>query len=103
MDAMRRGALKSRRCIRPERLDWSYKAVTAPRNGRYKSRAGLPLIQRSSKCRNVYLKIALLHNDIGPRASHELAFGDEFARTFDQRGQNLESATADMNGSFSHQ
>jgi hypothetical protein len=32
------------------------------------------------------LEIALLDDDVGPRASHELTFTDKFARTLDQCG-----------------
>jgi hypothetical protein len=103
MGTRRRDTLESRLYVPPERFDWSYKAVAAPRNGRYIPRAGLPLTQRSSKCRNVDFEIALFHNDVGPRSSHELAFGNKLARTLEQCGQNLEGTTAETNGPFSGQ
>jgi len=34
----------------------------------------------------VDFEIALFHNDIRPRACHELAFGNKLARTLDQCG-----------------
>src|SRR6516225_7626044 len=98
---MARGALEGWCCAQLGRLDWSYKAVAAPRNGRHVPRTGLPLTQRSSKCRNVDFEIALFHNDVGPRASHELAFGNKLARTLEQCGQNLEGTTSETNGPFS--
>jgi hypothetical protein len=48
----------------------------------------------------VDFEIALLDDNVGPRASHELAFGDKLAGTLDQCGQDLQSTTAETNGSF---
>ena len=103
MGARRRGALESLRCARRGGLDSSYKAVAASRNGRNIPPAGLPLSQRFSKCRDVDFEIALFHDNVGPRASHELAFGDKLARTLDQCGQDLESATPETNESLAFQ
>jgi hypothetical protein len=49
----------------------------------------------------VDFEIALFHNDVGPRASHELAFGNKLAGTLEQCGQNIEGTTSETNGSFS--
>src|SRR5262249_11727523 len=78
-------------------------AIAASRDGRDIPRAGLPIAQGSSKCRNVDFEIALFNDDVGPRASHEFAFGDKLARTLDQCGQDLKGTTAEANESFSLQ
>ena len=39
-------------------------------------------------------KIALFDEGIGPNASHEFFFGDQYARTLDERGEDFERTRA---------
>jgi hypothetical protein len=80
------------------RVDWSYKAVASSRNRGDIPAAGLAAAQRPSKRRDMHFEIALFDDDVRPGASHELALRDKLASTLDQRGQDLQSATAETNG-----
>jgi hypothetical protein len=92
-----------RRHARRRQVDWSYKAVASSGNRGDIPAAGLAAAQRPSKRRDMNFEIALVDDGVRPRASHELALRDKLASTLDQRGQDLQSATAETNGCFTLQ
>src|SRR5262245_25461157 len=96
-------ALVHRRRARRQRIEWSYKAVASPGNRGDIPAAGRAVAQRPSKRRHLNFEIALFNGDVRPSASHELALGDKLAWTLDQRGQDLQSTTAETNGCFTLQ
>ena len=43
-------------------------------------------------------EITLVDESVGPNPGDQLVLADEFTRTFDQRGQDIERAASETNG-----
>src|SRR5262249_35653749 len=80
-----------------------HETVPLPWNTGDVSAAGLAVAQHSSERSDLDFEVALVDDDVGPDASHELLLAHKLTRALDQHVQDFQSPSADPHGSFAFQ
>src|ERR1700687_5275135 len=71
-------------------------AVATPRNVDDVAVSFTPIAERAAQCRDVNRKVGGANERVRPDPCDELLFADQLSRAFEQRDEDIESATAEM-------
>jgi len=96
------GAIRSARKLSARRRlgAWAQmgaaKAIAATRDIDHVADARLPVAEHLAKGSDMEAQAALIHHETRPNPREQLSLADDFGRTFDQRDENVERATPQL-------